>query len=1154
MINDFPPLDDGLADASVALARSWVEESADHPSSASAQLLAKMLKDPAGLAFTSAFIDRVIRPTDARVAGTNLSRVVGEHSPAFLPLPMRVAARLGAVAAPIAPGLVVPLARRVVRGLVGHLVADARPHKLGQAIAVLSRDGRRLNLNLLGEAVLGDDEADRRFAGTMDLLARPDVDYVSIKVSSVSSQLSMWDWNGTVAQVVHKIAPLYELAAASPTPKFINLDMEDYRDLDLTVAVFTTLLDQPRFRDLRAGIVLQAYLPDTLAVLQRLTRWARQRVADGGAPIKVRVVKGANLSMERLESLVHSWPSAPFASKVQTDTNYKTVLNWGFQPEVTEAVSFGVAGHNLFDVAFAHLLAVQRGVADQVEHEMLLGMAEGQQDVIARDVGGLLLYTPVVRPSEFDVAISYLIRRLEENASPENFMSAVFDLAADPEAFAREERRFRTSLDAVDGVVPTPNRLQNRDLDEPGEPQQRFCNVPDTDPALPGNRKWIDKIIERSVDSDLGVSLVAARRIETLDQAESAVRTAAAAGGTWADRGAAERAAILRRAAVAFEARRAEFLEVAAAETGKVIAETDPEVSEAIDFLNYYAERAPELETVPGADYQPATVTVAAPPWNFPVAIPTGSVAGPLASGSAVIMKPAPQAQRCGALIAETLWQAGVPEDVLQLVIAPEDEVGRRLIAHPQVDCVVLTGAYETARLFASWRPGLKVLAETSGKNSIIVTPSCDVDQAVAHLVHSAFSHAGQKCSAASLGILVGSMADNERFARQLIDATRSLVVGWPSDPSAKVGPVVEPAEGKLLRGLTELGPGERWLLRPRSLDESGRLWSPGIRTGVRPGSDFHRTEFFGPVLGLMAADSLDQAIDFQNGTDYGLTAGLETLDRTELERWSERVEAGNLYVNRGITGAVVRRQSFGGWKRSSIGAGAKAGGPNYLIRLGHWRRNDRTAAPDGATVLDVPTARRIDRLGLSGVDADWLQAAAISDLAVWRNVFAVAADPDHLGLERNLFRYRPVPVIIRAGSGTPEIELVRTILAGTRAGSPMTVCCAEESSSAVRDLVREVGAKMIIKRERSWLTSAAELARVSGPAGPRIRLLGAQRSSLTLALAEALIDHPDIAVYADEVTAAGRIELLPFLREQAISITANRFGVTDDWSDTVIG
>ncbi|GAB3035196.1 proline dehydrogenase family protein [Parafrigoribacterium mesophilum] len=1163
MTNDLstaPVIPAGLADEAIDLASTWAKLGADDHGSRSAKLLAKALKDQHGLDFTVGFVDRVVRPEDLTVAARNLS-LLARNTPAFLPWYMRIAVRVGGAIAPTVPWAVVPVARRVLRGMVGHLIVDARPDQLGAAIAKLKKPGIRLNLNLLGEAVLGEAEAARRLEGTRAMLARPDVDYVSIKVSSIVSQLSMWAFDETVQRVVTRLTPLYELAAASASPKFINLDMEEYRDLDLTMAVFRGILDQPQLLNLEAGIVLQAYLPDALGAFQALTQWSTQRVARGGAPIKVRVVKGANLAMEHVDAAVHGWPLATYPSKQDTDTNYLRVLDWAMRPEHTAAVRVGIAGHNLFDIAFAHLLSQQRGVASDVEFEMLLGMAEGQADAVRKAVGGLLLYTPVVRPQEFDVAISYLVRRLEENASQDNFMSAVFELAHNQRLMDREKSRFLASLAQLDGTVPASNRTQNRtaaasefsssvlepvEVGRRPEPVEGFHNTSDTDPALPANRAWGRSAIEASAASALGVDIIAAAGIDSPDQLDTVITTAREAGKSWAALGGAGRAQILRRAAVELESSRAKLIEVMANETGKTIAEGDPEVTEAIDFAGYYASLAPELDAVDGARYTPSALTVVTPPWNFPVAIPAGSTLAALAAGSPVIIKPAKLSQRSGAVMIDALWRAGVPRDVLQLVDLRDRDLGQRLISDPRVERVILTGGYETAQMFRSWRPELPLLAETSGKNAIIVTPSADIDLAVSDVVKSAFGHAGQKCSAASLVILVGSAARSQRFERQLVDAVTSMRVGYPSDPTTQMGPIIEPAKGKLKDALTTLDSGERWLLQPKQLDDSGRLWSPGIRTGVADGSYFHLTEFFGPVLGVMRAATLDEAIRLQNASAYGLTAGLHSLDAEELRTWLNGVEAGNLYVNRGITGAIVRRQPFGGWKRSSVGAGTKAGGPNYLVHLGSWEPAELSAVSVAA-----PLTPRISELlaaaegDLQPAELERVRRAAASDQSEWEREFGTAKDVSGLGLERNLFRYLPIGVTVRLADGADLVDLVRMVAAGLRAGAPVHVSTSLQPSPKLLAVLQRHVASVAVEPDRRWLERAVQ----GGILTSRVRLIGGDAYELSAAVK----GDPDLAIYADPVTSSGRIELLPFLREQAVSITAHRFGNPDDWSAAVI-
>ncbi|WP_417555070.1 bifunctional proline dehydrogenase/L-glutamate gamma-semialdehyde dehydrogenase [Microbacterium sp.] len=1119
-----------LADDAVALVRKWLVESRAVPVDAAGQRLAGVLRDPNGLDFTVGFVDGVVRPEDLKVAAAKLKELV-PLTPAFLPAIMRGAIGLGGATAGMLPGVVVPSARAVLRQMVRHLIVDARDEKLGAAIKhIRETQGVDLNVNLLGEAILGQDEAVRRLEGTRRLLLRDDVDYVSIKVSSTVAPHSPWAFDEAVAHAIKALHPLYEIAVnpARGPKKFINLDMEEYKDLDLTIAVFTGILDRPEFKSLEAGIVLQAYLPDSLAAMMHLQEWAAKRVADGGAPIKVRIVKGANLPMETVDAESHGWPLATWSSKQESDSSYKGVLNYALQPGHIGNVRIGIAGHNLFDIALAWLLASRRGVTEGIEFEMLLGMASAQAQVVKRTVGSLLLYTPVVHPDEFDVAIAYLIRRLEEGASQENFMSAVFDLDADPTLFEREKERFLASVAGIPTQVPGPNRTQNRQL--PAAPALRdgFVNTPDTDPSLKANRDWADAIRSRMVASKLGDATVAANTLTTDDQVAERIAAGVAAGEAWRALGADGRAEILHRAGDVLEAHRAELLEVMGSETGKVIEQGDPEVSEAIDFAHYYAESARRLAHVDGAEQHAVGLTVVTPPWNFPVAIPAGSTLSALASGSPVIIKPARQARRSGAVMVEALWEAGVPRDVLQYVQLDGRSLGQKLVSDPAVGRVILTGGYETAELFRGFRADLPLLAETSGKNAIIVTPSADLDLAAKDVAYSAFGHAGQKCSAASLVVLVGSAAKSERFRRQLIDAVGSYEVGAPENGSNRIGPLIGPAEGKLLSALTELHPGQSWMLEPHKLDEAGQLWTPGIRAGVKRGSEFHKVEYFGPVLGVMTADTLAEAIDIVNDIDYGLTSGIHSLDEDEIQQWLAGIQAGNVYVNRGTTGAIVQRQPFGGWKKAAVGAGSKAGGPNYLVGLSEW-----TDAP-------VETTTALDALGTSaltlveGDDEAWLRGALATDIDAWNSEFGVVRDATGLVTEQNALRYQALPVTIRY-EGERVAEVVRVAAAGVRAGSHVTVSTASALPTAVVTWLGAHDVTVVTEDAAAWAAHAQRLAATAG----RVRVIG----TTALATAQAVKGSPSLAIYANPVVSAGRVELLTFLREQAVSVTAHRFG-----------
>ena len=1091
-----------LADRAASLADRWVEATVAGETPKERRTtgrLAALVSDPAGLELAVRFVDRVARPQDLSVAAHELAELSRwtDAAAGFLGPVDRTLLGLGTRMAPLLPRLVVPAARMRLRQLVGHLVADAGPGLTGH-IAAARADGFRLNLNLLGEAVLGEAEAVSRLQRVQALVERPDVDYVSIKVSAVAAQLSTWDTDGSRDRVIARLRPLYRSAAATGT--FLNLDMEEYRDLALTTQVFEQLMLDPDLHHLEMGIVLQAYLPDALDALEEITTMAQRRVAAGGARIKVRLVKGANLAMEKVEAELHGWPQAPYPTKADVDANYVRLLTTALDPERTRAVRIGVASHNLFHVAFAHLLAEDRGVSEALDVEMLQGMAPAQARAVRDDVGRVLLYTPVVAAQDFDVAIAYLIRRLEENAAEQNYLHALFAhdpaptaAVGTPGGLAAQKEAFLLSVQQSATVSTQRRRRPRADSAEAG--RTPFVNTPDTDPAVLESREWARELLTRPLPHP------AFTVIDSVADVDAAMARAEAVREQWAQTSPRDRAAVLRRAAVHLEDARGDLVAAMVAEPGKTVAEADPEVSEAVDFARYYADRAEELAdgVVPGATFRPEGITVVTPPWNFPVAIPVGSVLAALAAGSPVLVKPAPPTPRCGGVAMAAIHRAfdelGVPRDVLQVLLAPEGEVGRRLVTHPSVSRVLLTGSIETAALFASWREDLTVLAETSGKNAIIVTPSADIDLAVADVVRSAFGHAGQKCSAASLLILVGGAGRSDRLRRQLADAVTSLAVGPATELSTTMGPLTEPASGKLLRALTTLDPGEAWLVQPRRLDDEGLLWKPGIKHGVAPGSFFHTTEVFGPVLGVMRTETLEEAIELQNAVDFGLTGGLHSLDEDEIDTWLEAVQVGNAYVNRHITGAIVRRQPFGGWKASVVGPGAKAGGPNYVAQLCSW--HDSPAVPQD--------------------DNGWLTWARADDARWWTDHVGGEHDPSGLTVEANVLRYRPLShLTVRMGYGAWQRELVRVLAAAEVAGVPVTVSRSEdEDDVAFAGRVR------------------------SGEVRGRIRLIG-----VSTGLREAARSRlGEVTVLDGPVLASGRRELLTVVREQAISRTHHRFG-----------
>ena len=1143
----------------VALAETLLREAAADATLAErwqAWKLSRMMEDPQGKLTTLLLTDQVFRfPTDAQKA-QRLRDIVDEHgAPEYLPIWERAMMNIGAAASALAPEIVMPLVEKKMRLESAKVVLPGEDKPLHKHLTKRRRNGMKMNLNQLGEAILGEEEAAHRLQTNLARLADPLCEYISVKISAIFSQIHLIAVDDTIAAIKERLRLLYRAAmthriAATGEAKFVNLDMEEYRDLRLTCRAFMEVLAEPEFHSLEAGIVLQAYLPDSYHAQQELTQWAMDRVSRGGAGIKVRIVKGANLAMEQVEASLHDWEQAPYRSKHEVDANFKRMLDYGCQPAHAKAVRLGVASHNLFDVAYTLLLREERGVENRVELEMLEGMANHQARIARKHAKGLLLYAPVVRYEDFSSAISYLVRRLDENTAEENFLRDLFGMKPGDEKWDRQRERFLRACEDQQTIGEQPQRQQDRAREEREERPlaEGFHNEADTDWALSANVTWVHAHVaaQRShpvIDIPL---CLAGRQVFTeakamgedpscpgltnyqyslasMEQVQEALTCAAADPDGWRTLPAEERARHLRRVAAQLARHRGDSIALMLRDTGKAVSEADAEFSEAIDFANYYAHSILDPAFADGLSATPLGTVVITPPWNFPFAIPCGGILAALAAGNTVIFKPAPEAVLTGYHLCRILWEAGIPGRALQFLPCPDNEIGSSLLTDDRTHAVILTGAYATAKLFHSWKPSMNLFAETSGKNSLIITNACDPDQAVKDLVRSAFGHAGQKCSAASLAIITAERYDDPAFLRQLRDAAASLHVGPAWDLSAVVTPVVRAPGDDLLRALTTLDEGESWLLEPRMIDHNPCLWSPGIKLGVRPGSWYHQTECFGPVLGLMRAPDFATALRWQNDSLFGLTAGLHSLDPKEIREWQQKVEAGNVYLNRSITGAIVQRQPFGGWKSSCIGAGAKAGGPNYVAQFSHW------------TESSLPQRRVTPREDLRSLaneccpQDEWLLSAIENDEYWWRREFSIAHDPTGLACEKNLFRYRAMPVaVIRGEEDTALPQLLRLVAAAVRAGVTKVLV----SSPQKLPVMRLPGVQVLQQNADELPGFLATL-----PPHGVFRCVSASDALHRAA------QQQRWRVISRPVLAHGRLEMLPFLREQSLSATAHRYG-----------
>ncbi len=1047
------------------------------------------------------------------------------------------------------PGVAVPLVREHMQQETANVVLPAEGEVLAEHLRARQGEGLRMNVNFLGEALLGEDEAQRRLARCHEALRMPEVVVLSVKISTLFSQISALAREHTVRVLCDRLEPLYRAAAEQrfvradgvSVPKFVYLDMEEYRDLRLTADAFMRTLERPGLENVEAGIALQAYIPDSARVLRELHAWARTRVARGGGAITVRIVKGANMEMERVEASVRGWPQAPFRTKAETDANYKRMLAAAITPENLPAVRVGVASHNLFDVAYGLVLAAEAGAGGRVQFEMLEGMANHQRRALFEHSRNLLLYAPACGKDEFLHALGYLIRRLDENTGPDNFLRHAFKLRVGSEEWDALERGFREAFHL--GITDAPRRTQNRLHPLAEKPREEmlwtdFENEPDTDFALPQNGAWAAQLVAQA---SLPVDV---RRASPPAEVTATVACAQADPDGWRTMSVDARSQLLGKVAQELREARGRLIRAAMADGAKTIAEADPEVSEAVDFVEFYRSTARYFFELPTVRAKPKGVVVVVSPWNFPIAIPCGGIAAALAAGNTVILKPASATAEVARELCACFWRAGVSQNTLQFFPCAGSGASRELVAHPGVDAVILTGGTETALRMLRARPEMRLFAETGGKNATVVTALADREQAIRHVVHSAFSHGGQKCSATSLLLLEAEVYDDPEFRRVLCDAAESITVGDVWDLPTRLGPLIRPPDGDLARALTTLEPGESWVVAPRQVGDDPRLWSPGVKYGVQPGSFTHVTEFFGPVLGVMRFTTLAEAIALVYATGYGLTSGLESLDEREQALWQAGIRAGNLYINKPTTGAVVLRQPFGGMGRSSFGPGMKAGGPNYVAQFMDFE--DRPVEADAEPIAEASLEDLRRRLLAVEVEAEpgevtrVLAAMASYDRA-FREEFGREHDQFRLLGEDNVRRYLPIPSVrVRVHPRDSFFAVFARACAARAAGCRVTV-------SAPPDLAHPA-VRRLDEMTDAWAAGIEFIEETDAQLGEAIRSGAVER--LRFAAADRVpaelraIAHEAVIFLADApVRAEGRVELLWYVREQSISHAYHRYG-----------
>ena len=1045
--------------------------------------------------------------------------------------------------------IAIPIIKKRLRSDTSRVIIDAaRPH-LTRHLATRFEQKIGQNVNLLGEVVLGNEEADKRYYSYLEALKEPDINYISVKISGIYAQTHALNYEESFPELVRRMSELYQAAIDNPyvdengnkRAKFINLDMEEYKDAHLTMRLFKEVLSKPEFLHYSAGIVVQSYLPDAWDFQTELLEFAKERCEREGAPIKMRIVKGCNLDMETVVASLRGWENPVRPNKTEVDANYLHIIERGLLPENSRYLHIGMASHNLYTISYAYLLTQKYGTPrDTFCFEMLEGMADHVWRAQSKLGNHVILYTPVVKDEHFLNAVSYLVRRMDENTAPDNFLTHSFNLKPDTETWNFLKKQFEDAYALKDKIPHTPHRTQNRlEPYKPVPPMDEMVNEPDTDFDRECNQEWQRQIFAKwkkspsdkpyIIPTQIGDRTVEnASRAKYFDrcqndevevcemskanvsQVEEIIRIAATDPKGWRKTTIEQRHKIMYDAANRLGELRGDLIGCMCAITGKTVVEADVEVSEGIDYARFYTPSMKKFYQLPDVDIKAKGTILVISPWNFPCAIPCGGVVAALASGNTVILKPATVAAPVAWLFAQAFWDAGVPKEALQVVITERDALNK-LTAAPEIKHVILTGGTETAQAITKANPTTPLSAETGGKNVMIITASADRDHAIMNACASAFGNAGQKCSACSLLLVERSVYDSEEFRIKLKDCATSLKVGSVWSAGNIVGPMITNNNEKLLKAINTLEPGEFWLVPPRFVDKLRYILAPTVKMGVSPKSFSFRTELFGPMLSVAPFDTLEEAVNLVNGLDYGLTSGIQSLDESERDYWKQHIMAGNLYINRGITGAIVNRQPFGGMKLSAFGGGIKAGGPNYCAQF--------------TIITDKP-----------GSKTDYKRSYA----EAWESEFRHARDWNQCRGEQNVFRYLPLKggMALRLFKGDSNEWAEMIALAAKLCGTPLTISFdpADDRSAALAS----TGA--VLKKESldAFIESVPNYERIR-TCSPDIPKAMYERAAAT-----------NKFIATDVPVKDGRVELIHYIKEQSISFEYHRYGSGQDQAPAV--
>ena len=1168
-------------------------------------LLRNVVSDADAFEFVRDICDYVALPEDAFTAALGLHEV-SQHPPDSLPTRLRIALRVGGIASFGLPWGVVPLVKGRFRAHLFDILVSGElptvqkselrvPQPLRQVIEETSEGGSAVDIELLGQPIYGVSGVDAEVQRLIRLARTPGLDRITVTLSRLVPEATAWSADAVPVTVRQRAAELFDTCARERVT--VTIAAHSYVEALLMPALVRSIQEDARFIGLRLGVEVLAELPEAAGIIRDI---AREALAD--SHLEIRLTDRSIAANETIRSIEQGLAVPTLTDRDALDRHWAELLTYVAQAEVRAVCTPVIATEDITILALAQVLWQRQTPGGALTVALTRGRApELSRALVAT---GITVHeiTPYVHPAEFPHALPHVLSTLavvassgsafhlgeallggndEILADQRRRLTAACTPGAEPFASHRRQDRavewspserdsplmYRPPTEAyrfdTGGLTAAVMRLQ-RDPDSRmrvrHEREQRipvvsdtgFANEPDTDAALAHNRDWMREVLERARRSQVGeASREAARTgVWALDSVMQRAFDAAAGWSRWTH---TDRATVIRRGALSFVAARDRLTEVIASERGLPVTEVDHEIGVAVDAARYAASRAEGLRAVRGATFTPVPLTlIVSDELSAPGEL-AEMLCATLAAGSAIVLTVHETIARTAAVMVDELTAAGIPEHVITLVVAPRhepfDDCVVRVMERPELSQVLATVNARLAERMRRSAPILSRDVRVRSHGTIIVTPAADMRAATTEIVRSALSGAGFHHRAAQAVIAMGGLAKPGAFLTGLREAVQAVVPGdTDADPLAiTLAPLPEPATEARLRALTELADGESWLVAPQQLDDTGRRWSPGVRLGVAPDATFWSDAIGAPVIGIVTAHSLSEAIELQHRIGGGGVAAMHSLNADDFVPWLEHTNASALALNKATTGARIERFPAGVWRDAQSAWQSLAGGPNRLAPLGHWALRIGTHSETLHLKGLDPVIRRLIEAAqpdLGYEDFDLVRRAALADELTWRTSLGSVRDASGLSSEHNLLRYRRVAVHVRFAQGAHFASLVRVVAAGILTGAPMTVSSGEALPDRFQRVLDAHGISRVLEQDEDWLEHAS--IRGSAIAGEgeapaeRIRLIGGDAARTI----EWLRGRRDVSLWAAPVTMAGPVELLSFLREQAISVATTRHGM----------